>query len=273
MFQLKLEIIGGDAKRTDVPIKKLPATIGRAREATITLPHSLVSRKHCEIFEQENQLFVKDLKSLNGTYVNNQKITEPTAILCGQLLTLGNVTFRAIYSVNSDGEMIRPSIDAEQITDGLDDDETLNSRRLAENTVPVEPKETEQPVAKKEQETDEKLLPEPVQREAVKAVKAVEQVKSRVSNEPVPALRKDDDRPHFVFDDEISAAEKSISLGALADLPDGMPQASFAGGLDLSAEERVQVDDPAAVQIEAEEAAKPAASQSSLENFFRKMPK
>ena len=45
MIQVKLEIVGGDAKRADVKIKKLPATIGRAREATITLPHSLVSRK------------------------------------------------------------------------------------------------------------------------------------------------------------------------------------------------------------------------------------
>ena len=130
MFQLKLAIVGGDAKRADVEIKKLPATIGRAREATITLPHTLVSRKHCEIFMQENQLFVKDLKSLNGTYVNNEKISKPTAIPSGQLLTLGNVTFRALYGESSDTDLNPQQEIVERPTNERKDDETLDTHSL-----------------------------------------------------------------------------------------------------------------------------------------------
>ncbi|MCH2182051.1 MAG: FHA domain-containing protein [Mariniblastus sp.] len=97
MLEAKLVVVGGEAKQAEVRLKTLPATIGRAREATLTLPHPLVSRKHCEIFEENGQLYVKDLDSLNGTYVNNERIAGQQPLGPEQLLTLGNVTFRAVY--------------------------------------------------------------------------------------------------------------------------------------------------------------------------------
>jgi hypothetical protein len=39
---------------------------------------------------------VRDLGSLNGTFINNQRITE-SVIEPGELLTIGAVTFRAVY--------------------------------------------------------------------------------------------------------------------------------------------------------------------------------
>ena len=96
MLKAKLIVVGGDAKAGEVNLT-LPATIGRGREASITLPHSLVSRMHCEFFEKEGKLFVKDLESLNGTFVNNNRITGEHVIEPQQLITLGDVTFRASY--------------------------------------------------------------------------------------------------------------------------------------------------------------------------------
>jgi pSer/pThr/pTyr-binding forkhead associated (FHA) protein len=91
----KLMVVGGDARPLEIKLR-LPVVIGRGRQATLAVPHPLVSRKHCEIFESNGYLVVRDLGSLNGTYVNNRRVTE--AILPpGQLLTLGSVTFRAIY--------------------------------------------------------------------------------------------------------------------------------------------------------------------------------
>jgi hypothetical protein len=51
---------------------------------------------HCEIYESNGYLVVRDLDSLNGTYVNSQRVTE-TVLPPGELLTLGAVTFRAVY--------------------------------------------------------------------------------------------------------------------------------------------------------------------------------
>ena len=91
----KLVVVGGDVKTTEIKLR-LPSTIGRGKGTTIVLQHPLVSRQHCELFESGGQLMVRDLGSLNGTFVNNQRVTE-SPLPAGELLTVGTVTFRAIY--------------------------------------------------------------------------------------------------------------------------------------------------------------------------------
>ncbi len=104
----KLVVVGGDAKAAEIKLR-LPTIIGRGREASLTLPHPLVSRQHCEIFEADGQLMVRDLGSLNGTYINNQRITE-AVLPPGELLTIGTVTFRAVYVIDPN---LRPPEPAE----------------------------------------------------------------------------------------------------------------------------------------------------------------
>ena len=93
----KLVVVGGEVKSAEIKLR-LPSTIGRGRGATIMLPHPLVSRQHCELFETNGRLMVRDLGSLNGTFVNNERISEAT-LPPGELLTVGAVTFRAVYDV------------------------------------------------------------------------------------------------------------------------------------------------------------------------------
>jgi len=93
----KLVVVGGEVKSAEIKLR-LPSTIGRGRGSTIMLPHPLVSRQHCELFETNGRLMVRDLGSLNGTFVNNERISE-AALSPGELLTVGAVTFRAVYSV------------------------------------------------------------------------------------------------------------------------------------------------------------------------------
>jgi len=96
MLNAKLLVVGGDAKISEFELR-LPTVIGRGREASLTLPHPLVSRQPTEIFEQDGRLMVRDLGSLNGTFVNNERIESAQVLEPNQLLTLGNVTFRAVY--------------------------------------------------------------------------------------------------------------------------------------------------------------------------------
>jgi len=94
-MKAKLIVVGGDAKPTEIDLT-LPSVIGRGRSATLTLPHPLVSREHCEIYLSEGRLHVRDLGSLNGTYIGNERV-EDAALPAGGLLTVGTVTFRAVY--------------------------------------------------------------------------------------------------------------------------------------------------------------------------------
>lgn len=95
MLIAKLLVVGGEVKTTEIKLR-LPCVIGRGKGSTVTLPHPLVSRQHCELFESNGRLWVRDLGSLNGTYVNNEKVTE-TELPPNELLTIGTVTFRAVY--------------------------------------------------------------------------------------------------------------------------------------------------------------------------------
>lgn len=58
-------------------------TVGRARDCTISLPleaeHLDVSRHHCLLDISAEAVRVRDLGSLNGTYVNGKKIGQRSA--------------------------------------------------------------------------------------------------------------------------------------------------------------------------------------------------
>ncbi len=100
MLEAKLVVVGGETKTQEIALKQFPALLGRSREAAVKLPHPLVSRQHCEIFESDGKLFVRDLGSLNGTYVGSERVQSPMSLEPGSLLTIGTVTFRAVYAPN-----------------------------------------------------------------------------------------------------------------------------------------------------------------------------
>ena len=97
MLDAKLVIVAGADSALEYKLH-LPATLGRSRENDVELPHPLISRRHCELVELNGRLFVRDLGSLNGTFVGNKPTEDLTEIAPGQLLTIGTVTFRAIYA-------------------------------------------------------------------------------------------------------------------------------------------------------------------------------
>ncbi len=127
-LKAKLVVVGGEVKTAEIKLR-LPSTIGRGRGTTIMLPHPLVSRQHCELFEASGKLMVRDMGSLNGTFVNNQRITE-SVILPGELLTIGAVTFRAAYEM--DGS-VAPGVPGDSPSDT-----NIASRGALDSTLPAE---------------------------------------------------------------------------------------------------------------------------------------
>ena len=68
--------------------------VGRSAERELTLPHKEISRKHAEVRVNQGHVFVHDLGSGNGTYVNSTLIKEPTRIRPGDLVTIGPYELR-----------------------------------------------------------------------------------------------------------------------------------------------------------------------------------
>ena len=91
----KLTVVGGKASKSRVSVK-LPAVIGRSREADLTVAHPMVSRKHCELYEVDGLLMIRDLGSLNGLYVGGKQVSE-AALHPNAEFAVGPLTFRVEY--------------------------------------------------------------------------------------------------------------------------------------------------------------------------------
>lgn len=77
----------GEVLRTTLTGEK--KVIGRVAESDIRLDHGMVSRKHAEIWKDEQGRFhVRDLQSRNGTMVNGQTVTE-TVLVDGDQVVIG----------------------------------------------------------------------------------------------------------------------------------------------------------------------------------------
>jgi protein phosphatase len=64
-------------------------TIGRANDATLVLSDDYASSRHARLFPQNGQWIVEDLGSTNGTYLDRQKVTQPTPVPAGVPIRIG----------------------------------------------------------------------------------------------------------------------------------------------------------------------------------------
>ncbi len=68
--------------------------IGRGADAQLNLDDDYVSTRHARVVSGENGIYLEDLGSTNGSYVNNQRITAPTTISLSDTIRIGRTTMR-----------------------------------------------------------------------------------------------------------------------------------------------------------------------------------
>jgi CheY-like chemotaxis protein len=68
-------------------------TIGRGAKNAFQIVETSVSSQHCEVLLRGNELVVRDLRSTNGTFIEDKTITE-AVLQPGQTLRLGDVELR-----------------------------------------------------------------------------------------------------------------------------------------------------------------------------------
>ena len=81
-----------------VPIRGI-ITLGRKAENTIVLTEPFVSGNHARIYAKNNNLYVEDLNSTNGVYVNNERIEEKYKLIADDEVKIGSAIFKAITNI------------------------------------------------------------------------------------------------------------------------------------------------------------------------------
>jgi len=94
-MEVTLVVLEGDLGEGR-PAVQVPVVLGRSRSCGLRLQHPTVSRRHCQLFEVEGLVMVRDLGSLNGTLVDSRPV-EQAPLKPGERLTIGPFTFQVEY--------------------------------------------------------------------------------------------------------------------------------------------------------------------------------
>jgi pSer/pThr/pTyr-binding forkhead associated (FHA) protein len=84
-----LIVVEGDNAGARAELDDAPLLIGRGSDAAIRLDDDYVSTRHARVAAHNDEWFVEDLGSTNGTYVGSVRITQPTTIGLGIQVRIG----------------------------------------------------------------------------------------------------------------------------------------------------------------------------------------
>jgi hypothetical protein len=84
-----LEVVAPPGSERRIPVQP-PLTIGRTAPSDLVLNGADISRTHCRIVADGPGVAVSDLRSTNGTFLNDQRIAATTPLKAGDRLQVGS---------------------------------------------------------------------------------------------------------------------------------------------------------------------------------------
>jgi FHA domain len=70
------------------------ARLGRAQTSEVSLEDSYASAAHARVYPRDGAMFIEDLGSTNGTYVNGRELTRPLQLAEGDTVRIGDTELR-----------------------------------------------------------------------------------------------------------------------------------------------------------------------------------
>ena len=85
----QLVVTHGALAGTRIALDERPILIGRADDSTLVLDDDYASTRHARLSKRDNDWYVEDLGSTNGTYLDRAKVTAPLRVPLGVPIRIG----------------------------------------------------------------------------------------------------------------------------------------------------------------------------------------
>ena len=112
-MEVKLVVQSGKRAGTEIPIAGDKFLIGRGQSCHLQPQSSMISRKHCLILLGEGSATIEDCGSTNGTFLNDERITERCELHNGDRLRVGMLSFEVQLAVSVGGKQ-KPKVHSVQ---------------------------------------------------------------------------------------------------------------------------------------------------------------
>lgn len=111
----KLQAITGEFTGQEINVQR-DMLVGRHQDAEILLQSTDISRKHAALLFRDDHIWVKDLKSTNGTFVNGERVEQEQEIELhdGDMLQFASFMFMILAPERYKAHL--PEIDVEPVT-------------------------------------------------------------------------------------------------------------------------------------------------------------
>jgi len=104
-----IQAISGDLSGQEISIDR-DMLVGRHQAADIVLQAAEISRKHAAFLVKEDALWVQDLGSSNGTFVNDLRITDETLLKQGDIVQFASLKFSVLEP--AEDVLVAPELEA-----------------------------------------------------------------------------------------------------------------------------------------------------------------
>jgi len=100
-MKISLKVLSGNHEGKLIPIKEEKFFIGRGDDCHLRPKSESVSRRHCALVQKEGRLLLLDLKSRNGTFVNDKQLTHDKAkiLKSGDQIRVGQLAFEIVIEI------------------------------------------------------------------------------------------------------------------------------------------------------------------------------
>ena len=93
-MSMVLSVLEGEDVGREIVFDRLPILVGRTEACNVVLYHPSISRRHCRFYQEDGRVFVEDLRSINGTFVNGVPVVLNSMLGPGDIISLGSLKFR-----------------------------------------------------------------------------------------------------------------------------------------------------------------------------------